>query len=139
MRINKYRIFDKIYKEYCEEPDFRWTLSREGNLYNSENDEWHEPNTRYIIEYFTGLTDRNGKEICEGDIINSGVGEILWSELDCMFKVKWHGEIFKRVRGANDRYTLNGEPLFMNAHIAWEVIGNIHENTELLSTPTAVL
>ena len=36
---NKYRIFDKIQKEYCEEPDYRWLLSRNGKLYNSENDE----------------------------------------------------------------------------------------------------
>lgn len=84
------------------------------------------------IQQFTGLLDKNGLEIYEGDIVNSGTGEILWCELECMFKVKWHGEIYKRVRGKNDRYTLNGEPLFMNAHIVWEVIGNIHENPELL-------
>jgi len=84
------------------------------------------------IGQFTGLKDKNGVDIYEGDIINSGTGEILWSDIDCMFKVKWHGEIFKRVRGQNEKYTLNGEPLFMNAHIAWQVIGNIHENSELL-------
>jgi uncharacterized phage protein (TIGR01671 family) len=98
-----------------------------------------EPVEINSIGQFTGMKDRNGIDIYEGDIVNSGAGEILWCELESMFKVKWHGEVFKRVRGQNDRYTLNGEPLFMNAHIAWEVIGNIHENPQLLSTPTAVL
>lgn len=91
----------------------------------------------YIIPMqFTGLHDKNGKEIYEGDIVGSGTGEILWCDLECMFKVKWHGEVFKRIRGQNDKYTLNGEPLFMNAHITWEIIGNIYETPELLTPNT---
>jgi uncharacterized phage protein (TIGR01671 family) len=85
------------------------------------------------IGQFTGLQAKNKIEIYQGDIVDSGKGEIVWCELNAMFKVKWHGEIFKRVRGQSDRYTLNGEPLFMNSHIAWEVIGNIHNNPELLT------
>lgn len=64
---NKFRIFDKQNKEYCEEPDHRWLLSRNGKLYNSENDEWHVIGERYLIEFSTGLFDANKVEIFEGD------------------------------------------------------------------------
>lgn len=52
--MNKYRIYDTEEKEYCEEPDYRWYLSRKGLLHNTENDEYHKVGERYIIEYFTG-------------------------------------------------------------------------------------
>ena len=81
---------------------------------------------------FTGLKDKKGKEIYEGDIVSSGIGEIIWCNLECMFKVRWNCKIFKSIRGQNDKYTLNGEPLFVNANIVWEVVGNIYENPELI-------
>jgi len=65
----KYRIFDKQYNEYCEEPDFRWTISREGKLYNSENDKWHNVGERFIIQFFTGLRDVKGNDIYNGDVL----------------------------------------------------------------------
>lgn len=51
MRPVKFRIYDTTNKCYVEEPDFRWLLSRDGKLYNSENDEWHNIGERYIIEF----------------------------------------------------------------------------------------
>lgn len=68
----KYRIYDKKEKEYCEEPDFRWTLSRSGELYNSENDKWHTPGKRYVIEFWTGEKDSKGVDIYDGDIFTRG-------------------------------------------------------------------
>lgn len=68
----KYRIYDKKEKEYCEEPDWRWMLSRDGKLYNSENDKWHTPGERYIIEFWTGEKDSKGIEIYDGDIFTRG-------------------------------------------------------------------
>lgn len=66
--INKFRIFDKEENAYCEEPDYRWFLSRNGKLYNSENDEWHVVGERYIVEFSTGSFDCNKTEIFEGDM-----------------------------------------------------------------------
>lgn len=65
--INKFRIFDKEDNEYCEEPDYRWLLSRNGKLYNSENDEWHNIGERYLVEFSTGIFDAGKTEIFEGD------------------------------------------------------------------------
>lgn len=65
--INRYRIFDIEENEYCEEPDYRWFLTRNGKLYNSELDEYYSIGKRYIIEFSTGHFDANGTEIFEGD------------------------------------------------------------------------
>ena len=84
-----------------------------------------------IIMQFTGLHDKNGKEIYEGDILNVGenlVCEIVYvdknvedygDEIHCAFhaKVYIHNKTIPL-----DSYLKNN----------CEIIGNIHENQELL-------
>lgn len=72
----------------------------------------------YLMQY-TGLKDKNGKEIYEGDIVRSyeKVATIIWLESE--------GGFYAR--------TLTGE-CFKYAHNSIiEIIGNIYENQELLS------
>ena len=84
-----------------------------------------DPNT---VGQFTGLLDRNGKEIYEGDIILYG-GSI---QHEVMFR---HGAFGYLIYGGwfvsyagNTNFTFN--PL--NRSKEHEVIGNIHDNPELL-------
>ena len=109
-----------------------------GNLHIIEHEEYGD--SAYIIEsdsttivdintigQFTGLHDKNGKEIYEGDIIKSSHGTIHYivydNDLAC----------FKAVVA---RYNLFDE--YSNLSNGWiarfnkEVIGNIHDNPELL-------
>ena len=74
----------------------------------------------YDIELmeWTGLHDKNGKEIYEGDILFEISGEEY-------FKVVFENGSF---RAEDDEYSLDLEN---NAHIC-EVVGNIYENSELL-------
>jgi len=74
----------------------------------------------FVFEQYTGLKDGNGKEIYEGDLLKDENGRIRIAVFAYgAFKVMWN----------NDNPTqLNLYPL--NKH--WEVIGNIHENPELM-------
>ena len=86
-----------------------------------------------IIEQCTGLKDKNGRLIYEGDIVEIMVwddtvedmvetkGKVYWSREDAAFliNVSYDAE-----------YSLNSHETFYGQEI--EVIGNIHENKELL-------
>lgn len=88
------------------------------------------------IEQYTGLTDKNGKEICEGDIVNVigiGIAQVIDSP---------SGEWMLYYRREPDEIN-NGfvsvvpknKPSGLwktNTTSYIEVIGNIHENPELL-------
>lgn len=71
----------------------------------------------YIVEQCTGLKDKNGKLIYEGDII------LVEDKYKC--PIEWEAE--------NARYNVigYGEIAYLNYNEI-EVIGNIHENPELL-------
>lgn len=76
------------------------------------------------VMQYTGLHDKNGVEICEGDIISDhvGIGVVKYSKEKAAFRVSYGDG---RAKWFID-YTLLGEKESI------EVIGNIHENPELL-------
>ena len=73
----------------------------------------------------TGLKDKNGKEIFEGDILDYKGRKAL---------VRWHGSyasfIYRFVDELQKRKT-EWKPLYL-AYMKCEIIGNIYENPELL-------
>lgn len=84
------------------------------------------------VGQFTGLTDKNGKKIFEGDIVaqnwydhdepsDDSFGEVVFCEYDCSFSVMDVGKDGIVPLGRCHAY-----------HWEAEVIGNIHDNPELL-------
>lgn len=80
----------------------------------------------YDLMQYTGLKDKNGKEIYEGDIINAaffdGISENPVT-IDLKIVVTW----IKEGAGFNIPYTKTD-----NWHYQYEIIGNIYENPGLL-------
>lgn len=81
------------------------------------------------IGQFTGLMDKNGNEIYEGDIVE-------WEKDNLKYVVKfWEGMFYASVKEYNEGI-FGGFPLhaFTQGYEGYrcEIIGNIHDNTELL-------
>ena len=85
------------------------------------SEEWHYIDKNTLGQY-TGLHDKNGKEIYEGDILKS----IRWNDI---YLVKQIGTAYYLCRKGKNRF--NKITTWNNAEKS-EVIGNIYDNSELL-------
>lgn len=84
----------------------------------------------FIVEQYTGLKDKNGREIYEGDIIQEEI-DFNSKMTDGVFTyvVEWDSDtLCYRLRGNSN--SIHDELWEVNASV--EVIGNIHENQDLL-------
>jgi len=132
MRELKFRIWDKADQEWTSYPPF--FSSAHGKIFEFFPSKYQAENL--VIQQFTGLTDKNGKEIYEGDIIEVELYE-KWSSEEPFKAI--HVVFYNSNRGAFvhakdpktfpsgmvfDPYTFDPMPC--------EVIGNIFETPELL-------
>lgn len=90
------------------------------------------------IGQYTGLTDRNGKKVFEGDIVHyiyDGGKENGWkADQNSIIKWDFSGFYMDGIFGSNKYACRSGwlENIACNGGKFFEVIGNIHDNQELL-------
>ena len=140
MREIKFRVWDKKEKKMYDQQD-KYTcglvilldgLTKYGGCldYSSEPEfdsfQWYNKEIvekRYVLMQFTGLKDKNGKEIYEGDIVKG-----TWltdHKTVCTGTVKYWKKY--GLYGLDEKASL--------VSVVWnscEVIGNIHQNPELM-------
>jgi len=85
------------------------------------------------VGQFTGMCDKNGVKIFAGDVLDVIVFDCFDNDKQYRVRVEWVGTEFMGVDVTNDDYAWN---LFWlcNQDEEIEVIGNIYDNPELLST-----
>ena len=122
MREIKFRVWDKLRKEYLSGGTVSIEIHKGKNPVNKiildrTLDNYKD---RFILEQYTGLKDKNGKEIYEGDILKDVDNGFYFIGFE---KGSFAGKYF------------NQERFLSLAVFDWfkndKVIGNIHENPEL--------
>ena len=93
-----------------------------------------------ILMQYTGLKDKNGKSIYEGDILDlhstvNGVNlfEVYYNEPQARFSIKYYTSRMQE-RGLEYEYSVSDffKPCEFSGEVDFEIIGNIYENPELL-------
>ena len=118
MRELKFRVYDKTEKCYS---DKAFSIDQLGICYAQDEDGYWEEidEERYILEQYTGLKDKNNKEIYEGDIVTlNGEWEAIEHD-DCSI-VTFENGCFR----VGDGYENEAGSYLSD----WRVIGNIHES-----------
>ena len=137
MREIRFKIWDKTRNKMLTSNCGAFLLTQEGNAVFHQNGnnplEALIEQIDYEVLMYTGLKDKNGTEIYEGDIIRTHenrIQKVIWHnngfKLEYKFKRSYRGESYWETRKDIELSETN------NKRWGIKVIGNIYENPELL-------
>ncbi len=129
----KFRAYDKQFKKWISLDDYKKlgaiTVENDGTLTLTSAFRFTQnmmicPEAFDVMQ-FTGLHDKNGKEIYEGDIISNGYEKciVVWVKEYAGFMLKLINKEYEDKEWTNPMIDLRKDE---------EVIGNIYDNPELL-------
>ncbi len=116
----KFKVWDKDNKRWLLDSLVYKQLENQGR-WNPELGEW------FIIMQYTGLKDKNGKEIYEGSILQHPDGirfQVVWDDSYLAFRAKYSDINHDITSGLLLQVGVDGLAI---------VIGNIYENKEILT------
>ena len=135
MRDIKFRAWDKKKNDWFNECDGDLYIELNGNINFGWNGEVMDDYTdRIILMQYIGLKDVNNVEIFEGDIVKrtyldgmfgrTHIGEVVYDKEYARYVIR-KPQKYTEPKTEDIRNTLSDR-------ITYEVIGNIHNNPELL-------
>ena len=147
----KFRVWDKITNRYLQELGiYYWhipysldgeEITGEANLVGLSQLLRHN---NFVAQQYTGLTDKNGKEIYEGDIVINTTSEeeycspavIIWGKYEfvgfalaykCNKLEDYHAPLIHKINGVD-----LVEEFSLSKMGTYQIVGNVSENPELL-------
>lgn len=124
MREIKFRAWDKVNKCYYHDVQ---------NAYDETiGDSFQDvlQNEDLVVEQYTGLKDKNGVEIYEGDIVE--IKSHLYKDIIGIVKFWEFNSSFSVIKNSKEFDMPTCLSATIDGFINYEVIGNIHEQPELL-------
>ncbi len=147
----KFRVWDKITNRYLQELGiYYWhiaysldgeEITGEANLFGLSELLRHN---NFVAQQYTGLTDKNGKEIYEGDIVINTTSDeeycspavIIWGKYEfvgfslaykCNKLEDYHAPLIHKINGVD-----LVEEFSLSKMGTYQIVGNVSENPELL-------
>ena len=139
MKTTKFRIYDKQNKKIIQSgatPSMLKSFFKHTAVFHTKD--------KMPYLQFTGLLDKNGKEIYEGDILEVKFNRCIW-RYEVRVRKEWANNIFYETVWRNFRnidgsdtdefgsyyVSCEGTGNILSSH-SMEIVGNIYENPELV-------
>jgi uncharacterized phage protein (TIGR01671 family) len=126
----KFRVWDKLAERMIyphNDNQQHFIIDLNGQFHNLQNGSGGDD---YVIQQYTGLTDKNGKEIYEGDIVQYNQNS-SYDNMD--FIAKWSDDKLGFIFQSNSGEQLVNQTPHLNRFKHLEVVGNKFEHSELLN------